>query len=342
MSVQFGIFDHLDQKPESPSTTLADRLSFVRSAEAAGFRGYHLAEHHGTPLGMASSPSVFLAAVAQATSKIRLGPLVYLLPLYDPLRLLEEICLLDHLSGGRLEVGIGRGISPIELGFFGVESEETAAISDEALQVLRIGLSQDRLSFEGQYFSYKDVPIPLSPQQKSIPFWTASMSEDGLTAAAKAGMHTASLGNAQMIQDAIATYKNAALSLSDEALSKPSGSGDPLHGMYRIVVVAATDEEAERIARPAYLNWFSKLIKLWREHGVEAPMLGPLDKFEVATEIGMAVHGSPERVVDLLATQVQQSGANYVLAQMAFGDISHTDEMRSLELMAERVLPAFA
>ena len=69
---------------------------------------------------MATSPSVFLAAVAQATTRIRLGPLVYLLPLYDPLRLIGEISLLDQLSNGRLEVGVGRAISPIELGFYGV------------------------------------------------------------------------------------------------------------------------------------------------------------------------------------------------------------------------------
>ena len=136
MGLAFGLFDHLDQKPEAPAKTLADRLEVIRAAEAGGYRGYHLAEHHGTPLGMAASPSVFLASVATATTSIRLGPLVYLLPLYDPLRLVEEICLLDHLSDGRLEVGVGRGISPIELGFFGVDADETPAIAEEALRKL--------------------------------------------------------------------------------------------------------------------------------------------------------------------------------------------------------------
>ena len=113
MGVQFGIFDHLDQRPEAPGKTFSDRIEFIKAAEAAEFRTYHLAEHHCTPLGMAPSPGIFLAAVARETSKIRLGPLVYLLPLYNPLRLIEEICMLDHLSNGRFEVGVGRGISPI-------------------------------------------------------------------------------------------------------------------------------------------------------------------------------------------------------------------------------------
>src|SRR5438045_7057681 len=100
----------------------------VEYADAAGFDYYHLAEHHWTPLCMAPSPTLFLAAVAQRTLRIRFGPLVYVLPLYHPLRLLEEICMLDHLSHGRLEVGIGRGASPYELAPFHVSVDETRPI----------------------------------------------------------------------------------------------------------------------------------------------------------------------------------------------------------------------
>ena len=84
--MEFGLFDHLDRGTAADSQTYKDRLRVIRSAEDAGFVGYHLAEHHMTPLGLAPSPSVFLSAVAQATRRIRLGPLVYLLPLYHPLQ----------------------------------------------------------------------------------------------------------------------------------------------------------------------------------------------------------------------------------------------------------------
>ena len=339
-SMQFGIFDHLDQKPEAPSRTLAARIEFIRAAEAGGFRGYHLAEHHGTPLGMASSPSVFLAAVAQATSRLRIGPLVYLLPLYDPLRLLGEICLLDQLSNGRLEVGVGRAISPIELSFYGVDEEMAVARSKEALAVLRAGLTSERLTFSGRYFNYRDVPLPMAPLQRPLPFWSASMSEDGLIEAARAGMHTAALGNIEMISTAVKTYRAAAERLKNDPLRQQFGVGVPLNGMYRMVLVAATDADAERLARPAYLHWFGKLIKLWREHGLQAPMIGALDKFETARAVGMLVCGSPARVTDELAAQIKATGVNYVLAQMAFGDLAHRDEMASLALFVERVMPA--
>src|SRR5688500_5777776 len=126
--VTFGIFDHIDKQTYQPlGGTYADRLRVLELADAAGFYSFHLAEHHGTPLCMAASPGVFLGALAQRTQTLRMGPLVYLLPLYHPLRLIEEVCMLDHLSGGRLDLGVGRGVSPIELGFYNVNAEETRA-----------------------------------------------------------------------------------------------------------------------------------------------------------------------------------------------------------------------
>ena len=340
--MQFGIFDHLDQKPQAPAQTLVDRIEFIRAAERGGFRTYHLAEHHGTPLGMASSPSVFLAAVAQATTRIRLGPLVYLLALYDPLRLIGEISLLDQLSNGRLEVGVGRAISPIELSFYSVGDDIAAARTSEALAVLRAGLHSERLNFSGRFFNYKDVPLPLAPLQKPIPFWSASMSPAGLTEAARAGMHTAALGNVEMIREAVTTYRAASERLRDDPVRKQFGVDAPLNGMYRMIVVAPSDAEAERIAQPAYLNWFGKLIKLWREHGIEAPLLGALDKFETARAVGMLICGSPARVADELAAQIEATDVNYVIAQMAFGDLDHAHEMASLDLFVEKVMPVFS
>ena len=95
---------------------------------------------HATPLGMASSPGVFLAAVAQRTKRLRFGPLVYILSLSHPLRILEEICMLDQMSNGRLEVGVGRGASPYEIGYFGVDAQASPKIYTEAYQIILQGL----------------------------------------------------------------------------------------------------------------------------------------------------------------------------------------------------------
>src|SRR5215472_14192467 len=95
--LKFGVFDHLDRGHRSIAQLYEERLQIIEHLERAGFHAYHLAEHHSTPLGMAPSPNLFLTAVAQRTRRLRFGPLVYPLVLYHPLRLIEEICMLDHL-----------------------------------------------------------------------------------------------------------------------------------------------------------------------------------------------------------------------------------------------------
>ena len=145
-AVSFGIFDQVDRGDEPLGTLYEQRLRLVAAADAAGFRAYHVAEHHATPLGMAPTPGIYLAAVAQRTRRMRFGPLVYLLPLYTPLRLIEEICMLDQLSGGRFELGVGRGISPYELAYSGVDFLAAQEIYEESLEIILAGLRGGRLT----------------------------------------------------------------------------------------------------------------------------------------------------------------------------------------------------
>ena len=121
--MKFGVFDHVDRGSSSLAELYESRLKLAEIYDRSGFYAYHIAEHHATPLGMASSPGVLLAAVAQRTTRLRFGPLVYILTLSHPLRILEEICMLDQMSNGRLELGVGRGVSPYEVGYFGVDPQ---------------------------------------------------------------------------------------------------------------------------------------------------------------------------------------------------------------------------
>jgi len=105
--MQFGIFDQNDRGPSPLAEQYENRLKLIEFYDQAGFRAYHMSEHHSTPLNLTPSPSVFLAAAAQRTRRLRLGALVYILPAHHPLQLAEEICMLDHLSRGRLEKRVG-------------------------------------------------------------------------------------------------------------------------------------------------------------------------------------------------------------------------------------------
>src|SRR5256885_13142384 len=95
--MEFGVFDHLDKNDRPLARYYSDRLELIAAYERAGFYAYHVAEHHLTDLGMAPSPSVFLAAVAARTTRLRFGPMIFAAPLYHPLRLLQEICMLDQM-----------------------------------------------------------------------------------------------------------------------------------------------------------------------------------------------------------------------------------------------------
>ena len=339
MTIEFGIFDHLDMRAEPLSKTYAERITFVQAAEAAGFRGYHLAEHHGTPLGAAPSPGIFLAALAQATSSIRIGPLVYLVPLYIPLRLIEEICMLDNLSKGRLEVGLGRGVSPIEVAFFGVDPDDAMEMFIEGVDLIIEGLKSTRLTFKGKHYQYKDVPMAVQAEQSPLPLWSASMSPGGQAEAARRGMHTISLGPTEGIRQASENYRAEWNASKDDPLRPAGGHEQPFIGAWRLVYVNEDERKAEAVARQAYDDWFKKLHKLWVENNVAAPHLGPISKFETAVNIGMMVHGSTSRVTDELARQVEITGVNYLALQPAFGDIGHDEEMRSLERFASNVMP---
>src|SRR5262249_49788130 len=125
-----------------------------------------VAEDHGTAVGMAPSPSVFLAAVAQRTRRLRFGTMVFALPLHHPLRLIEEICMLDHLSGGRLDIGFGRGSSPIELAYYGEDPAAAPEGYAGSLELVLQGLTHEALHFHGKRVSFAALPGPALPSPR--------------------------------------------------------------------------------------------------------------------------------------------------------------------------------
>lgn len=339
--MQFGLFDHLDRNDRPDAAVYEDRLKIVEAAERAGFAGYHLAEHHMTPLGLAPSPSVFLSAVAQRTSRIRLGPLVFLLPLYHPLRLIEEICMLDHLSGGRLELGVGAGVSPYEVGYYGV-GEDKHEIYRETLDVLIGGLTNERLNFDGRHHSFADVPMVMRPLQKPMPpLWAGVGSEEGMVFAARHGMNAMGLGPTERIRSIAAFYRDAWEAHAGDPMRAYAAQKTPRIGALRQIHVAETDDAAWAEAAPAYARWYESLNWLWKEHGasVSTNLAGDLKS---GVDNGAVIVGSPDTVRDALLNERDATGYNYAVLQFAFGTLSVDQVTRSIGLFAASVMPAFA
>jgi alkanesulfonate monooxygenase SsuD/methylene tetrahydromethanopterin reductase-like flavin-dependent oxidoreductase (luciferase family) len=331
--MEFGIFDHLDRSGGELADFYEDRLKIIEAYDRAGFYAYHLAEHHSTPLGMAPSPSVFLAAVAQRTRKLRFGSMVYALPLHHPLRMIEEICMLDHLSGGRLEMGFGRGSSPVELAYYGEDPDEAQDIYTEALELILQGLTKPVLDFHGKHFSFSDVPMELRPlQQPYPPIWYGAHVPDSAERAARRNLHIISLDPPNETRLSIERYR---------ATWRPPHPGAvmPKLGLGRFVVVAPTDAEALRLARRAYPVWhraFTHLFRL-RQRGQTHPR--PPD-FDGIVERGQGIAGSPATVTKFLKTQLAETGCNYVVGQFAFGDLTLQECLRSIGLFTSEVMPA--
>jgi alkanesulfonate monooxygenase SsuD/methylene tetrahydromethanopterin reductase-like flavin-dependent oxidoreductase (luciferase family) len=330
--MEFGVFDHLDRNGSSLPDYYEDRLAITEAYDRAGFYGYYIAEHHSTPLGMAPSPNVFLAAVAQRTRRLRFGPLIYALPLHHPLRLIEEICMLDQMSGGRLDVGFGRGASPIEIELYGVDPAAAQAIYNEGVELILQGLCSPVLNFRGEHFRFDDVPMELAPLQKPHPpIWYGVHAPDSAERAAKRNLNVVTLDPTREARLAIERYR---------ATWRPphAGATMPKLGLGRFIVVASTDAEALALARRAYPVWHRSFNFLFRLRGRSLIHPRPAEFGDLMAR-GQGVAGSAATVTDFLARQLAETQCNFVVGQFAFGDLTREEALSSIGLFAGEVMP---
>jgi alkanesulfonate monooxygenase SsuD/methylene tetrahydromethanopterin reductase-like flavin-dependent oxidoreductase (luciferase family) len=331
VALQFGIFDHMDRGAGTLAEFYESRLKLIEAYDRAGFYIYLVAEHHMTPLGMAPSPSVFLSAVAQRTRRLRFGPLVYTLPLYHPLRLIEEICMLDQMSGGRLEFGVGKGISPIENRYYGLDPARAEPMFAEALQVLMKGFGGGRLTFKGEFYNFEDVPLELEPLQKPHPpLWYGANKPQSAERCARQGMNVVANAPAKVVRGMSEAYW---------PIAAQAKSGSLKLGMNRHIVIAENRDEALEIARRAYRVWYASFMKLWREQNMPPVGINYPPEIDGFIENGLAAVGTADEVRAILVSHLAESGANYLGCRFAFGDLTLAESMRSLDLFTREVMP---
>lgn len=329
--MRFGVFDQLEQPGGVPLHELyRDRIDLAVMAEDAGFWGYHKSEHHMIPLDAAPSINVFLGAVAERTERIRLCSLVHLLPFYHPLRLAEELCMLDHLSHGRLEIGFGKGISVPEHILWGLDADDAEDTTDEALDLLLTILQTDgELSYHGTRWTFDRVPVELQPlQQPHPPLWRPGR----LETAAAMGVSTVVAGPAAVVARSVARYHE---------LHRP-GVGrhhPPTVAAVRRFVVASTDQEADARGRTAWVAFTEHLTRLFRRYELVPPNDPTLGgDYDRAKEVHAVVAGSPARVRDHVEELAAVGGTDYLLGCFGWGDLTTTEVRRSLGLFAEHVI----
>ena len=347
--MKFGIFDHLERRQDVPiEQQYRDRLDLVSQADKSGFYCYHVAEHHHSPLCLAPNQSVFLAAVAQRTEHLLFGPLVYVLPLREPVRLIEEICMVDNLSNGRFQIGIGRGTGGgQEFAMWGGNPEENDRRFEETFQILMKGLTNDFLSFEGQHFTLRDLWMELKPKQKPHPpFWYAG----NPVHAGEFGCNFVCFGSVADMPETASRYL--------ESWNKQDAENDPtlphvkkpLYGARTMVYLADTDKEAIERAKSAYDVYSSNYEKPIPPGAIPQPRpAGPRNiyspgaaDFDTAREWERVIAGSPDTVSEYVERYCSDSTCNYLLTSFQWGDITHEEASTSMQLFASEIMPRFS
>lgn len=332
MKVDFGVIDHVDRQDRPIHETYDSRLKLLELYDKAGFSTYHLTEHHFTPLGLVPSPLIFMAAASRITERIRFAPLVLIATLYNPLRLAAEICMVDHLTKGRFEIGTGRGVSPLELGFYNVSEAEAPAIYSEAMAVLMAALTQDVVDYHGKYFNFTNVPIEMKPLQRPHPpLWYATNSPESAARAARQNMNIVTLLPAAGARKVIAEYV--------EAWQAAHGARSimPRAGITRLIYVGENEQQAEERGMFGFSGFYDKIAYLWRKYDVKHPALSEVSHGNK----DMIITGTPATVRQTIERQLEESGANYFVPRFAYGDLTHEESVRSLELFTREVMPHF-
>jgi alkanesulfonate monooxygenase SsuD/methylene tetrahydromethanopterin reductase-like flavin-dependent oxidoreductase (luciferase family) len=347
--MKLGLFDHM-QKHDKPERSYADmyanHLEIVEFADRAGMDFYFVAEHH-FDMGFSEcpSPGAFLGAASQRSKNIRLGPLVYVLPLWNPIRVAEEIALLDNLTNGRLECGFGAGIGPFTFSAYGVPWDEKRKMALEALRMIKGMWSSPSYTYEGEYFKCKNVEmcIPLV-QRPHPPLWMPTRSRESIEEAASSAISTI-----QWVPSGMKAVRTAFDQYHEVyQRAKPAGRR-PHMGLMREIYVAESDEQAHAEARE---HW----IYFWHRrgggrtygaegHGGVATLLDGGRKQELldmdrSIAEGSFICGSPETVNRQIRDIAIQAGADTFLGEFTFGALEHSKVMRSLGLFADKVMPA--
>jgi alkanesulfonate monooxygenase SsuD/methylene tetrahydromethanopterin reductase-like flavin-dependent oxidoreductase (luciferase family) len=291
--------------------------------EGAGYDAVWLAEHHFSSFSVCPSVHMMATLAAARTTRLRIGTAVSLAPFYHPLRLAEEVALLDVLSGGRVNWGAGRGFSRVEFEAFGVPVAESAARFREAVDVVLAAWREGRLTHAGDHFRFDGVEVLPKPlQQPHPPVWMAATSDGAIDWAAGRGFSI--LMDPHCTHAELATkrrrYGDALAAAGDSA----AGRDIP---MARLIAVAETGERAAEVARRGAEWTVGAYIGGGR---AAAEGRDPVERY--VSEV--IVHGEPAAVVDQIARLKEEAQMNYLLCAPLSGE--------SFALFTDKVLPRLA
>lgn len=362
--VDFALWDAVggySSRQEQMADVYDDHIRLAQELEQAGWHSYFVIEHQNSPLGRITAPTVFLTAVARATSVLRIGAMMWQLPFYHPIRLAQEVAMLDQLSRGRVEFGTGIGVHEHEFIRWGVDYYQRAAISGEVLQIVKMAWTQDEVTFNGKYFHFDEaLPQPKPYQKPYPPIWAAVHSEAAIAFAAKNNFHVSqNLDIDEVVARKFELYRQ---------IWRDSHHPGPMPRIFlqRQVHVAETDEKAHEEARQFLLAREGGAVPVgggaleqtrigWGSHarGMGRDSERPDDKargetigksarsYEFNLENGLAIIGSPDSVIRQIEAGKKRIGYDILCTNHEIGAMPEAMVRNSIRLFGKEVVPVF-
>jgi len=346
--MDFGLF-FLMQRDEAwtEQAVYGSALEQMLAAEPLGYHSVWIAEHHFNDYGLCPAPPVLASFVAARTTTLRLGMGVSLLPLHHPVDLAEQLSVMDVVSGGRLDVGIGRGGTLQDYQTFRSERADARARVEEGIALMQQCWSGAPFDFQGRFHSAERLHVrPRPAQQPHPPLFIAANSEDSVLSAARLGLPTLSsfFVPVEELQRRHRLYRDTAA-----AAGRPDAEIEQLErrswGM-RVVHIAADHDEALRATEAPFMGYQRKMAVL-RSDSTGGTVPGSFDRsllrlraFRDYLDDGWALIGTPGEVRDGLQKYVDATGYHRVLLLMALPGLETGAALRSMRMFTETVAPA--
>ena len=344
--MRFGTFSYNQARPwVAERQAFEELLAQIELTERLGFDEAWFAEHHHSDYGLLASPNLITAALAGRTARLRFCNLVNALPLHDPMRLAEECAMLDILTGGRLNIGLGRGVPKDDMKHR-LDRDTAQARFEEGIEILLRACTGETFSYSGKAWAYEEISCRPQPLQKPHPpIYYGATSPDSPAMVARRGWNLAvSRQPLANCTKAIQTYraeraKHANLNCKGDAI------------MVRDIYVADTDEQAWQEAVPELTRfWQLATENFWRGAALSGDDLVRFTERYVyypggltvkrLDEWGTSLIGSPDTVVKKARAMIDTAKPDSLVGMFSFGGLKHEQVMHSLELFGSKVMPA--
>ncbi len=351
--MKFGQFFLLERYPGRTATEVyRDSLEQVQRADELGYHTAWLAEHHFSPYGILHDCMVFGAAIAATTERIRIGQAVIVLPFHHPINLAEQIAMLDVMSNGRVDLGVGRGYQALEYRAFDMDMDESRARFEECLEIMKGLWTTDHFSYQGKFFNVGDATLGTKPVQKPYPqIHMAVMRTPSSFEFALENDYNFLMGNPYAadpgVVEAMETYNK---------IQTERGHIDRINDSWALAkcFVHEDDDQAVEIPRESWRYYSESVL----EHGTPKRSDGTLSKDYQAhqdhgkkladsvqldpRELPSVICGNPERAKKRIADMHASGVQNIILTFNQGGGIPQAEVLKSMELFAKEVMPEFA